>query len=87
VDVPQLRYAAAVNGFTALNLTKLDVLSGLPEVKIGVEYVDTAQGEAVLVPSSLRVSLPRSSPVRHSLDFHCTALHCTALHSTSCLLR
>lgn len=27
-----------VNGFSAINLTKLDVLSGLPELKIGVAY-------------------------------------------------
>jgi adenylosuccinate synthase len=27
-----------INGFTAINLTKLDVLTGLKEVKIGVAY-------------------------------------------------
>ena len=27
-----------INGFSAINLTKLDVLSGLPELKIGVAY-------------------------------------------------
>ncbi len=33
-----LRYAACVNGFTELYLTKLDVLSGFEEVKIAVAY-------------------------------------------------
>ena len=27
-----------INGFDSLNITKLDVLSGLPELKIGVAY-------------------------------------------------
>ena len=39
IDIPQLKYCATVNGFTELNLTKLDVLTGLKELKIGVEYV------------------------------------------------
>ncbi len=33
-----LRYASLVNGFTELYVTKLDVLSGLDEVKIAVAY-------------------------------------------------
>ena len=33
-----LRYAACVNGFTDLYLTKLDVLSGFEEIKIAVAY-------------------------------------------------
>lgn len=32
------RYAHQLNGFTSLNLTKLDVLDGLDTVKIGVAY-------------------------------------------------
>jgi len=38
LDVPQMKYSTLINGFTALNLTKLDVLTGLPEVKIGKAY-------------------------------------------------
>jgi adenylosuccinate synthase len=70
IDIPQLRYATIINGFTSLNLTKLDVLTGLKEVKIGVEYINTTRNEgkragtylsaggpeSVLMPSSLRVS-------------------------------
>ncbi|RLO00419.1 hypothetical protein DYB28_005460 [Aphanomyces astaci] len=33
-----MKYSNLVNGFTDLNLTKLDVLTGLAEVKIGVAY-------------------------------------------------
>lgn len=38
LDIPQMKYSTMINGFTALNLTKLDVLTGLPEVKIGKAY-------------------------------------------------
>ena len=38
LDVVALNYASAINGFTHLNLTKLDVLSGLPELKIATAY-------------------------------------------------
>ena len=38
LDLPQLKYAVAVNGFTSLNLTKVDVLTGLSEVKLGTGY-------------------------------------------------
>ncbi|KAJ8569143.1 hypothetical protein ON010_g6114 [Phytophthora cinnamomi] len=38
LDIPQMRYSNMVNGFTELNLTKLDVLTGLEKVKIGVAY-------------------------------------------------
>ncbi|MBI2970853.1 MAG: adenylosuccinate synthase [Candidatus Aenigmarchaeota archaeon] len=38
LDIPMLKYAARVNGVTALALTKLDVLAGMPEIKIAVVY-------------------------------------------------
>ena len=38
LDVVALNFASQINGFTHINLTKLDVLSGLPELKIGVAY-------------------------------------------------
>ncbi|MCX7750548.1 MAG: adenylosuccinate synthase [Candidatus Bipolaricaulota bacterium] len=38
LDLVALRYAHAVNGFTELALTKLDVLAGLDEVKVCVAY-------------------------------------------------
>ena len=38
LDLVLLRYAARINGLTELVLTKLDVLSGLPKLKICVAY-------------------------------------------------
>jgi len=38
LDIPQMQYSALINGMTSLNLTKLDVLTGLAEVKIGKAY-------------------------------------------------
>ena len=38
-DSSLIRTANAINGFTELNLTKLDVLTGIPTLKIAVNYV------------------------------------------------
>lgn len=38
LDIPQLKYSAMINGFTSVNLTKIDVMTGLPVVKIGKAY-------------------------------------------------
>ncbi|XP_015682295.1 adenylosuccinate synthetase isozyme 2 isoform X2 [Protobothrops mucrosquamatus] len=38
LDLVLLRYAHMINGFTALALTKLDILDVFPEIKIGVAY-------------------------------------------------
>ncbi|KAI3655729.1 hypothetical protein MP638_003470 [Amoeboaphelidium occidentale] len=39
LDVVVLRYSTMINGYTSLNLTKLDVLDSFDEIKIGVAYV------------------------------------------------
>ena len=33
-----MKFATLINGFTSINLTKLDVLTGLPKVKVGKGY-------------------------------------------------
>jgi len=38
LDIQQMRYAVLVNGFTFLNLTKLDVLTGMGPIMVGVAY-------------------------------------------------
>jgi adenylosuccinate synthase len=59
-DGVAIRYAAWLNGFTTLAVTKLDVLDGLPELKICVGY--EIDGKAVQhVPDT--VGLERASPV------------------------
>lgn len=39
LDLVVLNYSNLINGYDTLNLTKLDVLDGFDEVKIGVAYV------------------------------------------------
>jgi adenylosuccinate synthase len=39
LDIPQMKYSALINGFTSINLTKLDVLTGLSEVKFAKSYI------------------------------------------------
>jgi adenylosuccinate synthase len=54
LDIPQMQYSALINGFTSINLTKLDVLTGIPELKIGKAY--KYKGEYVRsMPASLEV--------------------------------
>lgn len=54
IDIPQLRYALMLNGCTDINLTKLDVLTGFDEIKIGVKY--RYQGKEIRnMPASLAV--------------------------------
>ncbi len=43
LDTVVLRYAARVNGLTELALTKLDILSGLPEIPVCVAYAVGAE--------------------------------------------
>ncbi|KAG9016237.1 hypothetical protein FRB93_011711 [Tulasnella sp. JGI-2019a] len=38
LDLVVLRHSSMINGYDAFNLTKLDVLDALPEIKIGVAY-------------------------------------------------
>lgn len=38
LDIPALRTATRLSGFTSLAITKLDVLSGLPTIKVCVSY-------------------------------------------------
>ncbi len=61
IDAVVLRYAAQVNGFTELLLTKLDVLSGFDELKIAVAY--TIDGKQVDFPPSTISELERAIPV------------------------
>ncbi len=44
LDLPALRYAVRLNGATEIMMTKLDILSGLPEVQVAVAY-ETPSGK------------------------------------------
>lgn len=38
LDIVALKYCCQINGFSSLNLTKLDVLSDLSEIQLGISY-------------------------------------------------
>ena len=60
-DAVVVRYSVRLNGVDALGLTKLDVLDGLPEVKLCTGY-RTADGVHTEFPADLRV-LAAAEPV------------------------
>jgi adenylosuccinate synthase len=66
LDLPALRYAARVNGFDGLALTKLDVLTGLGRIKVCVAY-DTPSGRVGDFPIDLldRPALMKPVYVEH----------------------
>ncbi len=45
IDIPALRYAIRIGGVTRLAMMKLDVLSGLPKIKICVGYRENGKSE------------------------------------------
>lgn len=65
IDAVILRQAVRLNGITDIALTKLDVLSGLPEVKICVAY--TYKGKEMLYPPQVENGLADVTPVYESL--------------------
>jgi adenylosuccinate synthase len=61
LDVVALRYAVRVNGITALSVTKLDVLAGLPSLKICTAY--EYEGEKITeFPTDINI-LKRCKPI------------------------
>jgi adenylosuccinate synthase len=64
LDLPALRYAARVNGLDAMAITKLDVLTGLAELRVCVAY-DTPNGRTQQFPID---ELARATPVYETLS-------------------
>jgi adenylosuccinate synthase len=62
LDAVMLRHAVRLNGITELALTKLDVLSGLDEIKICTAY-KRGDGEDLLYPPLEENGLARVTPV------------------------
>jgi len=48
-DLPAYRYASRINGLDGIALTKLDVLTGMPSLKVCIAY-DTPQGRVDDLP-------------------------------------
>jgi adenylosuccinate synthase len=65
LDTVVLRYAAQVNGFTEMFLTKLDVLSGLRELNLCVGY--TVKGKRLEMPPSILAELELAEPIYETL--------------------
>lgn len=64
LDIPTLRYGAWINGYTELALMKLDVLSGLSEVKLCTAY--ELDGQTYDLPR-LAYEMDRAVPVYETL--------------------
>lgn len=54
LDIVALKYCRQINGFSSLNLTKLDVLSDLSEIQLGVGYKQINGTQVQSFPSDLR---------------------------------
>lgn len=65
LDAVILRYSAAINGFTHLALTKLDILSGFDELKIAVAY--EIEGQRVEYPPSTNTDLAKAVPIYETM--------------------
>jgi len=54
LDIPVIQYSHALNNYASVNITKLDVLSDLKEIKIGVSYkLNGKKLEAAHMPALL----------------------------------
>ncbi|MCS7240090.1 MAG: adenylosuccinate synthase [Candidatus Bipolaricaulota bacterium] len=65
LDLVALRYAHAINRFTHIALTKLDVLSGFPEIRVAVAY--RIDGEKVEEFPACSWELERAEPIYETL--------------------
>lgn len=54
LDLVVLRYSCLINGYTSLNLTKLDVLDNLKEIKVATSYLSNGK-ELTSFPADLEV--------------------------------
>jgi len=65
LDLVMLRYSAAINGFTDLAITKLDILSGFEELKVCVAY--EYEGERFTYPPDTTERQERVTPIYETL--------------------
>jgi adenylosuccinate synthase len=67
LDLPAIRYAARVNGLDGLAVTKLDVLTGHPKIRVCVAY-DTPEGRTSEFPLDQLDEPEQIKPVYQTLD-------------------
>ncbi|MCY3917663.1 MAG: adenylosuccinate synthase [Chloroflexi bacterium] len=65
LDVVMLRYAVGVNGLSELMLTKMDILSGLDELKLATAY--EIDGQRFVYPPVTNEQLARAKPVYETM--------------------
>ena len=65
LDIVMLRYAVSVNGFSEMLLTKMDILSGLDELKLAVAY--DIDGQRFDYPPVTNEQLERAKPIYESM--------------------
>jgi adenylosuccinate synthase len=65
LDSVALRYASRVSGLTELVLTKIDVLSGLDEIKIATAYDVDGQATHLMPPET--APMERAQPIYETL--------------------
>ena len=66
LDVVMLRYAVSVNGLSELMLTKMDILSGIGDLKLAVAY--EIDGKQYQYPPVTNEQLKRATAVYETLD-------------------
>ncbi|RCI07908.1 hypothetical protein L249_5785 [Ophiocordyceps polyrhachis-furcata BCC 54312] len=66
LDLVVVKYTTDINHYTALNLTKLDVLDDFPTIKIAIAYKDPDTGEASQRHTGLDL-LDRSEVIYHEM--------------------
>lgn len=52
LDIPLLRYSSMINNYQSLNITKLDVLDNVDEIKIATKYKINGE-EITYMPSTI----------------------------------
>jgi len=67
IDMVQLRESIRISGITGIAITKLDVLTGIPKIKICVGYRRDGEEFTESVPSNLR-TLSQCRPVFEEMD-------------------
>jgi adenylosuccinate synthase len=72
-DAVPLRYAVAVNSVSSIMLNKLDILSGIPEIKLGVAY-EVDGGRIDHWPSSGSM-LARATPIYETFEGWTQPIH------------
>ncbi len=63
IDMVLLRYAARLNGFTSLAITKVDVLGGLEKVPVGLRYTGPSGETYADYPPAVSEDLEKVTPV------------------------